>query len=162
MSLDHSSTICVLNARRHATECWTRSALIALLSLAVAQPAWAQTTNPNPPPIPPPSVTFPQTSTLDAAQCAQQLTNAINTANNAGLGANATATAAQVVGLTAQELASATSAAAFGAMSAGLGATVTYGIALSGLSAMICLHAARWNAERAEHGVLEDAHVNPY
>jgi len=50
MSLAHSTTIGGLTARRNATEYFARTALIAVLSLAAAQPAWAQTTDPNPPP----------------------------------------------------------------------------------------------------------------
>src|SRR4051794_5057954 len=97
-----NSTICALTARRNATEYCAPIALIAVLSLAAAQPAWAQTTNPNPPPTPSPAVTFGQVPALPA-QCAQQLTNAINTANSVGLGFNATGAAAMVVGLSAQE-----------------------------------------------------------
>jgi hypothetical protein len=50
MSLAHSTTIGGLTACRNATEYFARTALIAVLSLAAAQPAWAQTTDPNPPP----------------------------------------------------------------------------------------------------------------
>ena len=45
-----------LTACRNATK-YSASTALAVLSLAVAQPAWAQTTNPNPPP-PPVSVPF--------------------------------------------------------------------------------------------------------
>ena len=50
MSRGNSSTICALTARRNPTEYFARTALIAVLSLAAAQPAWAQTADPNPPP----------------------------------------------------------------------------------------------------------------
>jgi hypothetical protein len=112
VSKDDSSTIRTLIVCRNATEFCTRTALIAVMSLAAAQPTWAQTTNPNPPPIPSPSVPFKQTSTLGAAQSAQQHTAAINN-NTAGLAANATG--------------------ALTAMSEGLGVMVAYGVAVTGI-----------------------------
>jgi hypothetical protein len=93
---------------------WDKS-LIVVLSLLTVEPAWAQTTNPNPPPTAPPSVTFPQVPT-PPAQCAQQLTNAISTANTVGLTANGVGATAQVVGLTAQQLAADARAGEFAVM----------------------------------------------
>jgi hypothetical protein len=113
MSRGNSSTICALTARRNATEYCARTALIAVLSLAAAQPAWAQTTNPNPPPTPSPAVMFGQVPALPA-QCGQQLTDAINTANNVGLAANAVGATAQVVVLGTQEAAAIANALEFG------------------------------------------------
>jgi hypothetical protein len=117
-----------LTACRNATK-YSASTALAVLSLAVAQPAWAQTTNPNPPP-PPVSVPFKQTSTLGAAQSAQQYTAAIiNNNNKAGLSANATGATAQVVALTDQHTESDTAVAAFTAKSVGLTVMVAYEVA---------------------------------
>src|SRR6202795_2982643 len=90
MSRGDSSTIGGLTACRNATKYSASTALMAVLSLALAQPAWAQTTNPNPPPTPPPSVvtSVPALSTVGAGGCKQQYTGAINNfaeqANTAG------------------------------------------------------------------------------
>src|SRR5262249_12873958 len=96
--------------------CGIRKSLTVVVSLVAAQPAWAQTTNPNPPPTPPPSVTFPQTSTLAAAQCAQQYTHKINSQHTIAVGGDSVGAAAQVVGLTAQQVAADAAAAEFAAM----------------------------------------------
>src|SRR5215207_6164905 len=76
----NSSTICPLSTRRNGTEHRTRTALITVLSVAAAQPAWAQNTTPNPPPTPPPSVvtSSPALSTVGAGGCVKQYTAAIN------------------------------------------------------------------------------------
>ena len=108
-----SGISCIRGPDRKATSI---GASLLVLSAALAQPARAQSTNPNPPPTAPSSVTFGQTSTLGAAQCAQQYTSAINTANDVGLAANAVGAAAQVVALTAQEVAATAKAAEFAAM----------------------------------------------
>jgi len=116
-------------------------AMTAFLLLATTTPAWAQgsnTTNPAPTPSTPAPVTtsLPQLSSVNAGGCAQQYTNAINAhnqnaaiSNDVGLAANATAAAATVTGLIAQEVAATASAAEFTAMAAGLGVTVAYGVA---------------------------------
>ena len=126
MSWGDSTTSRGLTACRNATK-YSASTALAVLSLAVAQPAWAQTTNPNPPP-PPVSVPFKQTSTLGAAQSAQH-DSAISTYNTAGLATNATGAPAQVFALTKQQTESDTAAATFTAMSVGLGVMVAFGVA---------------------------------
>ena len=128
VSRESSSTICAFIACRNAADFCAHTALIAVLSLAAAQPTWAQTTNPNPPQTPPPSVAVDQTSTLGAAQSAQH-GSAISTYNTAGLATNATAATAQVFALNEQQTESDVAAAAFTAMSVGLGVMVAYGVA---------------------------------
>ena len=142
MSLGSSRT---LTDRRHTTNYWTRAQtrLVALLSLAAAQPAWAQTTNPNPPPIPPSSVvtSVPALSTVGAGGCKQQYTTAINGASqNALISQDAAVTsagiaaAAAVTNATAQSIAGGTSTGAFTALSVGLAGTAAYGIPPSPIS----------------------------
>src|SRR5215471_14490479 len=116
--------------------CGTRKSLIVVVSLVAVQPAWAQTTNPNPPPTPPPSVvtSVPALSTVGAGGCKQQYTTAINDASqnalisqDAAVASAGIAAAAAVTNATAQSIAGGTSTAAFGALSAGLFGTVAYG-----------------------------------
>ena len=128
MSRESSSTICVFIACRNAADFCARTALIAVLSLAAAQPTWAQTNNPTPRTLRQPSVTVDQTSTLGAAQSAQH-DSAISTYNTAGLATNATGAPAQVFALTKQQTESDTAAATFTAMSVGLGVMVAFGVA---------------------------------
>ena len=134
MSSGNSSTILV--ACRNTTKYRAAKALVAALSLAAAQPARAQTTNPNVPPTPPPSVvtSVPALSAVGAGGCKQQYTGAINNfaeqANTAGDVAAAsavTAAAANAANVTAQTIAGGTSSGAFTALAVGLGGMVAYG-----------------------------------
>jgi hypothetical protein len=111
---------------------WSRSivALACAWSIAAAPNALAGTTNPNPPPSPAPNpVTFPQLPTLAGLQCDGQMTNAINTANDVGLAANATSAAANVAITAAQSTLNGVAAGSFTALGVGLAGTVAYGVA---------------------------------
>ncbi len=77
-------------------------ALIAVLSVAAAEPAWSggsNTSNPLPAPATPTAVTpsLNQTSNVNSATCGGQLANAINTANATGLALNAAGTATMAI-----------------------------------------------------------------
>jgi hypothetical protein len=130
-----SSTICCFDRPPSKRDERSVRAALVVLSLAAAQPAWAQT-NPNPPPTPPPSVvtSIPALSTVGAGGCKQQYTGAINGASQNALIAMDSAVASAGVGAAAaltnaiaQNIASGTSTGAFTALGVGLAGTVAYG-----------------------------------
>ena len=99
---NHLLTISRSLAGRRAPLYGAGIALIAVLSLATVKPAWSggsNTSSPLPAPTAPTPVTPSQnqTSLVSSATCAQQLSDAINDANAAGLALNAASAAAFAV-----------------------------------------------------------------
>jgi len=114
--------------KRRNRACRRGTALIIVLSVAAAQTSHAGTTSPNTPPSPAPNpVTFGQLPTETGVQCAGQLTQAINTANDVNVAASATSAAGYLTAWTAEQVGGDADAGSFAALSAGLGVTVGYG-----------------------------------